>query len=166
MVGSSMGAAVIWAYIELFGEERLARAVFVDQVQAVTLACVSMSRARSTPDGSAMSILECCRRRCRTWHPTGSWAVRAATTSPHWRDCRPLLDVKFEAVAEGNLKGCLSRPLGPGMEEALKAETLRADPDALGRLMADHTQVLASAACQAVQIIRKHARSTVLMPCR
>ena len=77
-----------------------------------------------------------------------------------------LLDVKFEAVAEGNLKGCLSRPLGPGMEEALKAETLRADPDALGRLMADHTQVLASAACQAVQIIRKHARSTVLMPCR
>lgn len=31
VVGTSMGCAVIWAYIELFGEDRLARAVFVDQ---------------------------------------------------------------------------------------------------------------------------------------
>jgi hypothetical protein len=56
-----------------------------------------------------------------------------------------LLDVSFESVADGNLEGCLSRPLGPGMEEALKAETLRADPDALGRLMADHTQACTAA---------------------
>lgn len=27
-----MGVAVIWSYIELFGEDRLAQAVFVDQV--------------------------------------------------------------------------------------------------------------------------------------
>jgi pimeloyl-ACP methyl ester carboxylesterase len=32
VVGSSMGAAIIWAYIELFGEAGLRRAVFVDQV--------------------------------------------------------------------------------------------------------------------------------------
>ncbi len=51
------------------------------------------------------------------------------------------LALDFESVADGVQAECLSRPLGHGMEEALKAETLRADPDALGRLMADHTQV-------------------------
>lgn len=51
------------------------------------------------------------------------------------------LALDFESVADGVQAECLSRPLGHGMEEALKAETLRASPDALGRLMADHTQV-------------------------
>ena len=32
VVGSSMGASIIWAYIELYGHNRLARAIFVDQV--------------------------------------------------------------------------------------------------------------------------------------
>ena len=32
VVGTSMGAAIIWSYIELYGHARLARAVFVDQV--------------------------------------------------------------------------------------------------------------------------------------
>ncbi len=31
VVGTSMGASTIWSYIELFGEDRIARAVFVDQ---------------------------------------------------------------------------------------------------------------------------------------
>lgn len=31
VVGTSMGASTIWSYIELFGDHRLARAVFVDQ---------------------------------------------------------------------------------------------------------------------------------------
>ena len=31
MVGTSMGASTIWSYIELFGNLRLAKAVFVDQ---------------------------------------------------------------------------------------------------------------------------------------
>ncbi len=30
-----MGAAVIWSYIELFGHQHLAKAVFLDQVQDV-----------------------------------------------------------------------------------------------------------------------------------
>lgn len=54
---------------------------------------------------------------------------------------RTRLALDFEGVAAGVQEECLSRALGHGMEEALKAETLRADPDALGRLMADHTQV-------------------------
>lgn len=51
------------------------------------------------------------------------------------------LQLDFPSVADGVQRDCLSRSLGHGMEEALKAETLRADPDALGRLMANHTQV-------------------------
>jgi len=31
VVGTSMGASTIWSYLELFGEDRIARAVFVDQ---------------------------------------------------------------------------------------------------------------------------------------
>ena len=36
VVGSSMGASIIWAYIELYGEDRLAGAIFVDQVMHPT----------------------------------------------------------------------------------------------------------------------------------
>lgn len=31
VVGTSMGASTIWSYTELFGDHRLAKAVFVDQ---------------------------------------------------------------------------------------------------------------------------------------
>ncbi len=31
MVGSSMGASVIWSYVELFGHQHLGKLVFVDQ---------------------------------------------------------------------------------------------------------------------------------------
>lgn len=68
-------------------------------------------------------------------HSTGCYD--AATLS----SLRTRLQLDFGGVAEGVQRECLSRPLGHGMEEALKAETLRCDPDALGRLMADHTQV-------------------------
>jgi hypothetical protein len=33
VVGTSMGCAVIWSYVELFGTARLKSAVFVDQVR-------------------------------------------------------------------------------------------------------------------------------------
>ena len=51
------------------------------------------------------------------------------------------LKLDFESVADGNLTGCLSRPIRPDVLAALKAETMRADPVSLGNIMADHTQV-------------------------
>ena len=42
---------------------------------------------------------------------------------------------------KGNLRGCVSQPLFPEVRNVLTRETLKADPGALGRLMADHTQV-------------------------
>lgn len=32
LVGCSMGASVIWAHMELFGDARIGKCVFVDQV--------------------------------------------------------------------------------------------------------------------------------------
>ncbi|BDA49392.1 AB hydrolase superfamily protein YdjP [Coccomyxa sp. Obi] len=111
VVGSSMGAAVIWSYIELFGHQHLAKAVFVDQAPLQNVA----------PD----------------WRMGSNGCYDAATLAA----LQTRLALDFESVADGVQAECLSRPLGHGMEEALKAETLRADPDALGRLMADHTQL-------------------------
>ena len=51
------------------------------------------------------------------------------------------LRLDFGAVARGNLAACLARPLDAGIQRALCDETRRACPDALARLMADHTQV-------------------------
>ena len=43
VIGTSMGASTIWSYTELFGNHRLAKAVFVDQaplqVKLVFLQC-------------------------------------------------------------------------------------------------------------------------------
>ena len=51
------------------------------------------------------------------------------------------LKLDFRGVAEGIPRACLAGRLPDGFEAMLVAETLKADPDALGRLMADHTQV-------------------------
>ena len=48
---------------------------------------------------------------------------------------------RFLISLQGNLRGCVSKPLFPEVTEVLRRETLKADPAALGRLMADHTQV-------------------------
>ena len=44
-------------------------------------------------------------------------------------------------LLQGNLAGCVSKPLGEAVGEVLCRETLKADPAALAALMADHTRV-------------------------
>ena len=48
VVGTSMGAAVIWSYLELFGDARIAKAVFVDQAPLQVRARVGRVRCSST----------------------------------------------------------------------------------------------------------------------
>jgi len=50
-------------------------------------------------------------------------------------------DQSTASVSQGNLRGCVSKPLFPEVADVLTRETLKADPGALSRLMADHTQV-------------------------
>jgi hypothetical protein len=42
---------------------------------------------------------------------------------------------------QGNLAGCVSKQLGEEAGTVLARETLKADPEALAKLMADHTRV-------------------------
>lgn len=51
------------------------------------------------------------------------------------------LKLDFRGIAEGTPRDCLNADLGQEHKSMLVSETLKADPDALGRLMADHTQV-------------------------
>lgn len=51
------------------------------------------------------------------------------------------LKYDFRAVALGNNDVCLSRPLDQEVTDLLVSETLKAEASALGKLMADHTQV-------------------------
>lgn len=51
------------------------------------------------------------------------------------------LKMDFRSIAEGTPRDCLTQKVPSEFEALLVAETLKADPDALGRLMADHTQV-------------------------
>ena len=43
------------------------------------------------------------------------------------------------AFTKGNCKGCLSNPIDPSYERLLMAETMKASPEGLSTLMADHT---------------------------
>lgn len=110
VVGTSMGASTIWSYIELFGEDRIARAVFVDQAPLQNLA--EDWNLGSTGCYDAVSL------------------ARLQTT----------LKYDFRAVALGNNDACLSQSIPQKTTEHLILETLKADASALGKLMADHTQ--------------------------
>ncbi|EFN51577.1 hypothetical protein CHLNCDRAFT_140070 [Chlorella variabilis] len=111
VVGTSMGAAVIWCYIELFGEARLKQAVFVDQAPLQNTA----------PDWK--------------WGSTGCYDLASLTRL----QCKVEMD--FPGFARDNGRFCTSLPLAAEVVRVLEQETLRADPAALGQLMADHTTI-------------------------
>lgn len=109
LIGCSMGAAVIWSYIELFGEGRLAGAVFVDQAPLQNVAA----------DWKCGS--------------TGCYDIASLTR------LQSKLESDFAGFAADNVKFCTSIPLGDEVVKVLEGETLKSDPYALGQLMADHT---------------------------
>lgn len=111
VVGTSMGCAVIWSYIELFGEERLAKAVFVDQAPL-----------QNRVPGWALGSKGC--------YDEAS-LLRLTNT----------LLTDMAAVADGNAECCLSLPIPPATAAKLRSETLRCSGAALAELMRDHTQL-------------------------
>ncbi|KAF8065825.1 ydjP [Scenedesmus sp. PABB004] len=130
LVGTSMGCAVIWSYVELFGLERVSRVVWVDQAPL-------QNRAPGWELGS------------RGIYDEASLAALRATLDG---------EGGLDAVADGNTAVCLSLPLPADVAALLRAETMRCDPRALGALMADHTQLdwrplLPLVACPALNVV-------------
>jgi hypothetical protein len=71
---------------------------------------------------------------CR-WGSTGCYDVASLTRL----QCK--LETDFQGFARDNAAFCASLPLSKEVCRVLEAETLRADPAALARLMADHTAI-------------------------
>lgn len=150
VVGTSMGAAVIWSYIENYRTSRLAGAIFVDQAPLQVLS--SQSRCH---DVLHTSFNEYTYIHLHLKH--GSFPVHLLVlqyTASDWKlgskgcyDPASLavlqhsLKADFKGFAAGNGECCLSQPQPASVLDALAEEALRCDPETLGRIMADHTQV-------------------------
>lgn len=122
-VGTSMGCAVIWSYLQLFGdEERLRGVVLVDQAPL----------QNRRPD----------------WNLGSKGCFDAASYAKLAEAVRADMD----AFADGNAEACLVsmeeiEKREPGVLHALKSETLKCDPEALCELMYDHTHQDWRSAC-------------------
>lgn len=111
VVGTSLGCAIIWSYVELYTDASLGGCVFVDQAPS-------------------------------------QW------TFPDWKhgskgiyDPASLLNIQnvvrdLPAFAKGNAECCLTKPVDAALMTVLTEETLKCDPEHLGKLMADHACAL------------------------
>ena len=107
LVGTSLGCAVIWAYVELYGQSELGKLVFVDQAPSQWILPDWTLASKGIYDAASLANIQ-----------------------------RAVLDM--DAFADGNAECCLSKPPAAEVMAVLKSETLKCDPDHLGKLMADH----------------------------
>lgn len=110
VLGCSLGCAVIWAFVELFGVQRISAAMFVEQSPC----------ARTDPDGS--------------W-ALGSYTVFSEAAVAHTAT-RLLADPRRAHAAR--VKLCLSRDPTESELGFFVGESMKCDPFFLARLLADH----------------------------
>ena len=108
-VGSSMGAAILWAHARDHAASGLARHVYVDQAPLQDRVPGWTLGSKGCYDAATLAGLQA--------------AVRGDGA----------------AFAAGNAAACLAQPIPAALAALLAAETGRADADGLARLMADHT---------------------------
>ena len=111
VVGTSLGCAVIWAFVELYGDAALGKCVFVDQAPSQW----------TFPD----------------WKFGSKGIYDAASLA----NIQAALFGGMEAFAAGNAECCLSHALPAPLAALLASETLRCEPRHLAKLMADHAQL-------------------------
>ena len=109
--GTSMGSSVIWSYIELFGSDKLAGCVFVDQAP--------------------------CQYLLHYW----KYGSKGIFDDASVRNIRTALMESMEAFAEGNEECCVTHPIGTAMSDILKQETMKCKPEHLANLMDDHARL-------------------------
>uniref|UniRef100_A0A7S0ING8 AB hydrolase-1 domain-containing protein n=1 Tax=Calcidiscus leptoporus TaxID=127549 RepID=A0A7S0ING8_9EUKA len=108
LVGCSLGCAVIWSYVELFGCDALGKCVFVDQAPSQWRFADWQLGSKGIYDAASLD------------------AIQAA------------LRADMAAFADGNARCCLTKRVPEALLQTLSAESQKCDPDALGKLMADH----------------------------
>ena len=108
LVGCSLGAAVIWSYVELYGCENVGKLVFVDQA----------------PSQWRMDDWALC--------------SKGIYDAPSLAKIQKALRDGLAAFADGNAECCLTKRVPAQMLATLKSETERCDAHQLGKLMADH----------------------------
>lgn len=135
LLGCSLGCAVIWSYVELFGPQRISAALFVDQSPWQLYAA----------DGS--------------WR-LGSESILSAESLAHLSAC---LHFDPRSCHVGTVKTCLTRAATPEEEDFFVGESMRAQGWFLAKLMADHTNndwraTLPSVTCPALVIAGKRSK--------
>jgi pimeloyl-ACP methyl ester carboxylesterase len=111
LCGTSMGCAVIWSYLELFGDTCVRGVILVDQAPL-----------QDKRPGWELGSNGC--------YDAASYASLAAAVR-----------ADLDAFADGNADACLvsSKTVDSNVLATLKSETLTCDQDALCELMYDHT---------------------------
>jgi pimeloyl-ACP methyl ester carboxylesterase len=137
-VGCSIGAAILWTYIELFGDGDFASAVFVDQAPLQDRsgfdAWDATKAHRGCFDEASMLAAQ------RAWMDTPEDAYRGLVA-----DC---LGYRF-APLEGD---GLSPARAADDEAFFTAVSRRCDPAWLARLLADHTRYDHREACELIRV--------------
>lgn len=111
VVGTSLGCAILWSYVELYGDASIGKMVFVDQAPS--------------------------QWRMPDWEH-GSKGIYDAASLARIQDA---VTRDMEGFAAGNAECCLTHTLPAPILATLTAETLKCDPSHLSRLMADHAQL-------------------------
>ena len=126
VVGTSLGCAIIWSYVELYTDASLGGCVFVDQAPSQWI----------FPDWKYGSK--------GIYDPASLLNIQKAV-----RD--------MPAFAKGNAECCLTKPVDAALMKVLTEETLKCDPEHLGKLMADH-------ACALLESQTRRLQSSILSP--
>ena len=126
VVGTSLGCAIIWAFIELYGDNMLHKCVFVDQAPSQWMFSDWSFGSKGIYDPASLAKIQ------------------------------GALFAGMEGLAKGNAECCLSHILPGPLMELLAQETLRCDPDHLARLMADHACAWHASSNRLVAILIVH----------
>lgn len=111
VVGTSLGCAVLWSFVELFGDSAFSKLVFVDQAPSQWTFADWKYGSKGIYDAASLA------------------SIQAAVRSD------------MHAFAAGNAACCLTHSLPADLMATLTEETLKCDPDHLAKLMADHAQL-------------------------
>lgn len=110
VVGTSLGCAIIWSFVELFTDASLGKMVFVDQAPSQWTFDDWKLGSKGIYDERSLAN------------------IQAAVQD-------------MPAFAKGNAECCLSQSVPDALMATLTEETLRCQPEHLGRLMADHARI-------------------------